>query len=51
MVGANSLDAWKNKMRYTSVLLGNVDDKSGGNIMERMNLAKRRTHLILQYTI
>lgn len=51
MVCANSLDAWKNKLRYTSVLLGNVDDKSGGNIMEKMNLAKRRTHLILQYKI
>jgi len=51
MVGANSLDTWKKKLRYSAVLIGNVDDKSGGNIMEKMNLAKRRTHLILQYII
>jgi len=50
MGGANSLIGWKKKMRYGSVLTGNAD-KSGGNIMERIGLTKRRTHMILQYII
>jgi len=50
MGGANSLIGWKKKMRYGSVLTGNAD-KSGGNIMERIGLTKRRTHMILQYVI
>ena len=50
MVGGNSLEAWKRKLRYSAVLIGNVD-KSGGNIMEKMGLKKKRTHFILQYSV
>ena len=50
MGGANSLIGWRKKMRYGSVLTGNTD-KSGGHIMERIGLTKRRTHMILQYKI
>lgn len=48
MYGANSMDAWSNKMRFGSVVTGEAHDK-GTTLMEKMvGIKLKRTHLILE---
>ena len=48
MYGANSMDAWSNKMRFGSVVTGEAHGK-GTTLMEKMvGIKLKRTHLILE---